>query len=340
LIALGAGAIGALAMVLILAAAGVLGDEAQSGRAVQTASEPDDADAAARVAAAAGQSVVGIIAATPMGPRRASGVYVRNGEVITSVHAVEGADGLTVVEADGSRRAGSVVGVDDSTGLALVRVASGAAPAKLAASDDLKVGQWILALGGTDGSGSWVASGVVASMGGWADDGSGAMRPGMILVDARTPLEARGGALLDRRGHVVGVLAGTTGDDANGLATPIATVRDVAAQLSEKGRAAHGALGVHAVDEDQPRGARVASVAAGSAAAEAGVAAGDVIVEVDGAPIRSVADLVVAVRLRQPADRVPVVLVRQAKQRRMTVVLGTASAQQGQAPATTVSTSG
>jgi putative serine protease PepD len=340
-IAFGAGTFGALAMVLVLGAAGLLGDSGDPAPPRQAAEVTGaDGDAAARLAAAAGQSVVGIIVTTPMGPRRSSGVYVRNGEIVTSAHAVEGADELTVVDADGSRRDGSVVGKDDSTRLALVRVDGDTDPAKLATGTQLKVGQWVLALGGTDGTGPWVATGVVASMGGWADDGSGSMKPGMITVDTVTPPEARGGALLDRNGHVVGVLAGATGDATAGLATPIATVRSVAAQLAEKGKAAHGALGVHAVDASHPRGARVETVSPASAADQAGLASGDVVVEVDGTRIRSVADLVVAVRRHEPGDRVQVVVERKDKSRRIAVVLGSAEDPVPAGETLTVSTPG
>jgi S1-C subfamily serine protease len=329
-LALGAGVIGALAMVLVLAAVGLLNESPDRARLVST--EPTDPEAAARLAAVAGQSVVGIIVATDAGLRRASGVCVRDGQVVTSAHAVDGARQVTVVDADGSRRSGTVVGTDESTQLALVRVDGGASPAKLAANGNLKVGQWILAVGGSDGSGPWVATGVVASMGGWANN-AGQMTPGLITVDAATPVEALGGALLDRQGHVVGVLAGTNAEQTGGLATPIATVRDVAAQLAEKGKATHGALGVRAIDEERPRGARVASVIDGSAAAKAGLAPDDVVVDVDGAPIRNVADLIVAVRLRQPDDRVQVTVMRHRKPQTMTVVLGAAGE-----PATTGTT--
>jgi S1-C subfamily serine protease len=342
LIALGAGVVGALVMVVVLAAAGLLEEGNDTGPRRAAADEPADAetDTAARLAAAAGQSVVGIIVGTPMGPRRASGVYVRNGEVVTTTHAVEGADELTVVGADGSRRPGTVVGRDDSTRLALVRVDGEAPAAKLAASGDLEVGQWILALGGTDGTGSWVATGVVAAMGGWSYDRSGKKTAGMITVDTVIPPEATGGALLNRQGHVVGLLAGATADETGGLVTRIANVRDVAAQLAEMGRAAHGALGVHVVDAEHRRGARVAAVTAGAAADDAGIHTDDVVVELDGAPVRNAADLVAAVQLRQPDERVQIVVMRKAKPRRMAVVLGTATEDDPEATVTNVSTAG
>ncbi len=267
-----------------------------------------------------------------------SGVFVRSGEVITSQAAVQGATGFTVVGANGRRHSGSVVGQDATTRLALLRVdGGGSSPARLAANDDLQVGQWIVALGSTEGSERWVATGVVASLGGWAQDGSGEPSPGMITVDADMPPEARGGALLDGDGNVVGILAGATMDDNGGLATPIATVRDVAAQLASTGKASHGALGVRTEDGEQPRGARVLSVVADSAAALAGLAAGDVVVKVDDRAIRDAADLVVAVRRRRPADHVTVTVLRRKAEKRLDVTLGSTDGTRVATPDTTSS---
>jgi S1-C subfamily serine protease len=246
---------------------------------------------------------------------------VRNGQVITSASAIDGATALTVVGGDGSKRAGEVVGVDPSTRLALIRVDGGSNPAKLAANGKLKVGQWILALGGTDGTGPRVATGVIASLGGWAEDGSGATNAGMITVDAVLPPEANGGALLDRNGHVVGILAGSTKDAMAALATPIATVRNVAAQLAATGKADHGSLGVRITDNDEPRGAKVLEVTDGSAAHTAGLKSGDVVVRLADEPIRSAAELVVAVRMRKPGERLAVTLRRDGDEERVTVTL-------------------
>lgn len=337
-LALGAGVLGALAMVVVLAVAGLLGESSNSATDARSNDRPNEPDAAARLAAVANPSVVGILVATPSGVRRVSGVCVRNGEVITSASAIEGARSLTVVGADGGRRTGTLVGQDPATRLALVRVDGGSDPAKLAANGDLRVGEWILALGGTDGSGPWVATGVVAAMGGWADDGSGSPSAGMITVDAVLPPEAQGGALLDRNGHVVGILAGATKDEMGGLATPIATVRNVAAQLAATGKAAHGALGIRTSDDDHPRGARAVSVMDGSAADEAGLLAGDVIVKFDGTNIDNAADLVVAVQLRRPDDRVQLSVVRDGTAKRMMATLGSVEPASGVEPAAPVST--
>ncbi len=321
-LALGAGVIGALAMVVVLAVAGLLGESTKPITVARASDQPNEPDGAARLVAIANPSVVGILVATPSGIRRVSGVCVRNGQVITSASAVAGATGITVVAAGGARHRATLIGEDPSTRLALVGIDGDTHPAKLAANSDLQVGQWILALGGTDGSGPRVATGVVAAMGGWADDGSGSPSAGMITVDAVLPPEAQGGALIDRNGHVVGILAGATKDELRGLATPIATVRNVAAQLATTGKATHGALGIRAADADHPRGARVVSVVPGSAADGAGILVNDVIVSFDGTEIESAADLVVAVQLRRPGNRIQLSLARDGKPKRMTATLG------------------
>ena len=335
-LAVGAGVIGALAMVVVLAFAGLLGEQSRTVTVARATDQPNRPGGAARLVDLAHQSVVGILATTPSGVRKVSGVFLRSGQVITTAAALEGATALTVVAEDGKREVGAMVGEDPTTRLALIRVDGGQSPAKLAAKDDLQVGQWILALGATDGAGPWVATGVVASLGGWAEDGSGAANAGMITVDANLPPQAAGGALLDRDGHVVGILAGATKDQKGGLATPIAMARNVAAQLATTGKAAHGALGVRAEDGDEPRGARVLSVVEDGAAAHSGITAGDVVVRIDGQPIRDAADLVVAVRRHQPADRVAVTVLRHDRARHMEVTLGSTDGDPGVASSTTV----
>jgi putative serine protease PepD len=335
---LGAGVIGALAMVVVLAVAGLLGDSPRTVTVARASEPPAEPDSAASLAALANPSVVGIVAVTPAGIRKVSGVWMRSGEVITTASAIQDATSLTIVGADGSKRAGEVVGRDPATRLALVRVDGDSNPAKLAADGELQVGQWILALGGTDGSGPRVATGVVASLGGWAVDGSGAPSAGMITVDAVLPPEANGGALIDRNGHVVGILAGSTKDAMAALATPIATVRNVAAQLAATGTAAHGSLGVRITDDDKPRGARVLEVTPASAAHAAGIVAGDVIVKLGDEPVHSAAELVVAVQMRRPDERLPVTVVREKEHLRLMATLGAVATMPGSVAAETVST--
>jgi S1-C subfamily serine protease len=184
------------------------------------------------------------------------------------------------------------------------------------------VGAWVLALGNTNASGPWVTTGVVASMGGWADDGSGVAKAGLITTSAPMPNGARGGALVDRSGRVVGILAGSPGGIDGGLATPVSVLRTVADQLANTGRASHGSLGVSASDTTSPRGARVTQVFGGTGAAAAGIKVGDVIVRLDGAAIPDTAALVAAIRGRKPDDRVSLVVARARRHLEVTASLG------------------
>ena len=122
-----------------------------------------------------------------------------------------------------------------------------------------------------DGSGPWVATGVVASLGGWAEDGSGSPTAGMITVDAVMPPEAqRRRAARPQRSRGRDPRRRDQATRWAALATPIATVRDVAAQLAATGKADHGSLGVRTADErPTAAGRRSSRVAEGSAAATA-----------------------------------------------------------------------
>src|SRR4051812_28353938 len=125
LLAVGAGVVGALAMVVVLAVAGLFDESSNPSTVPPATDRPNESGGAARLAAIANPSVVGILVATPAGVRRVSGVCVRNGQVITNAAAIAGATALTVVAADGSRRTGTLAGEDPSTRLALVRVDGG-----------------------------------------------------------------------------------------------------------------------------------------------------------------------------------------------------------------------
>lgn len=334
-LALGGGLAGALVMVLALAAAGVLGDGSDAPRA--RPERAADADTAARLAATAGPAVVGVATATAMGPRRASGVALRDGYVLTTTAAVEGGDSIAMVGADGASHAATVIGRDDLSGLALLHVDGAVTePAPLASEDSVEVGAWVLALGAGDGM-PWVSTGVVSSLGGWTRDGTGTVRAGMISTNAPSGETAHGGALVDRSGHVVGILAGGAGGDGPLVATPISVARQVATQLAEQGWAAHGSLGLQVEDEDEPRGARIDAIEPGGPAAPSDLEPGDVIVAVAGKPVRDTAALVYEVRRRLPGASVELRVRREEETLRITVVLGTIETEAPTSPSPTAS---
>lgn len=321
---LAGGAAGALVVVVVLAVAGVLGRTPSRPIAAFSASRPADPDAATRLAASVGHGVVAVLATTPLGVRRSSGVCVQDGQVVTSAPRVAGATSVTIVTLDGTSHPVTAVASDPVSDLAVLRVGHAVPLDPVRPTDsDARVGQWVVAVGGGDGRGHWVATGVIAAMGGWVDDGSGTPKAGLITTDAALPDEALGGALLDQHGSVVGILAGTDLRTRAGFATPVAVARDIADQVASTGSVEHGGLGVQVTDVDDPSGARVATVMPSSPAARAQLAPGDVIRAVDGEPVDDAARLVYEMRRRRPGTGVELRVQRAHSTKTIRVVLGT-----------------
>ena len=152
-------------------------------------------------------------------------------------------------------------------------------PAKLGTPEEVRAGDWVVAVGRTSTSGPWVTSGVVTATRGWTQDAAGVAHPGLINTNTAVVDEARGGALVDGRGHIVGILAMTGAGATRASAMPADMADDVATQLTQNGKATHGALGVQA--RDTSTGPTVSEVVAGSSAAHAGIHVDDRIVAID-----------------------------------------------------------
>jgi putative serine protease PepD len=321
-LAIGAGIVGALTMVAVLGIAGLLGGP-DSSQSQSSADRNNDTDAAERIAAVAGHSVVGVLAMTPLGTRRASGVVVAPGDLLTTTAAIAGATSTRVVDNKGTSRPATVLGKDDVTGLVVLQFDShGLDPANLASDDEVRSGTWIVAVGGGSGTGPFVTSGVVSSLGGWSDDGSGVSKPNLITTNTPMPATARGGALLDSSGRLVGVLAGSVYGGAGALATPADMARSVLDQLADSGHVEHGALGIRATDDDDGGGVRVSAVPAGSPAAKAKVKVGDVIVAVNSVRVPDSATLVYEVQRHRAGDEVTLSVTRAGKKLNLAVTLG------------------
>lgn len=326
-----AAALGAVAIVIALAASGVLGsDSAQIspvGVATAGSSLAGD-DPIAALVASSGASVVAVRAsgADPFtAPVTASGVALGRNEVLTGAGVVVGASTVTVA-ADGRVLTAEVVGTDADTDLALLRVRDGElAPARLGKADELSVGQVVIGLGIAGGDHRWVGRGIVSSLDRMALTGSGVVLAGLVETDLRPGAAVAGGALLDAGGALVGILVGA----APGHALPIEWARDVADQIATNGRARHGWLGVGAADAgDRPGGgARLTSIAPGGPGEGAGLQPGDILTAVGGERITDVADLVAAVARRRPGDPVTVMLWRSDGRRRVEANLGDRASQ-------------
>jgi S1-C subfamily serine protease len=267
-----------------------------------------------------------------------SGVIFRSdGHLLTSLHVVEGALDIQVILSSGRQLPGRIVGTDRDTDLAVVKVDGGLFPvATLGTAADLEVGQAAIAMGSPRGvtSGPSVTVGVVSALHRQVKSRTdGPILVDMVQTDAPISAGSSGGALLDDSGAVIGITtvapSGDGGTDALGFATPIDVARSVADQLIQTGKVAHVWLGVEGSDLDGATasrlnidgGAMVAQVTEGSPAQQAGVSADDVIVSVNGTAVHSMGELVVALRVQAPGDRVVIEVMRATARQTMQVQL-------------------
>lgn len=319
---LGAGVAGAL-----LATAGMFAAGAFDVRVVERVAAPAE-DVRAGVPAAveaASRSVAAVTVQRADGQAVGSAVAVRgDGHLVTDAALVDGARTVRVVVHGGSGHDADVVGLDPLTGVAVLRVdAAGLAPARLGTSSSLRSGAEAVVVGARGGDG-WRASVQTTSVSAVApriEGADGTARYGMIVVDAPFRPGSAGAALVAADGTVVGVAAGMAGPGAGGVATPIELVLHVADQLISRGEARHVWLGLHGSDAPAG-GAVVDDVVAGGPADRAGLVAGDVVRAVDGEPVRSMASLIVALRLHLPGDVVVLAVERGGERRDVRVDLG------------------
>jgi S1-C subfamily serine protease len=263
-----------------------------------------------------------------------SGVLFRDdGMLLTSAHVVDDADTIKVRLADGRRFDGTLIGVDKLTDVAVVDIdADDLTVAVLGTAKDLEVGAPAVAIGSPLGlqGGPSVTTGVISAVDRTIEGPDGALH-GMIQTDAPIAPGSSGGALVDTTGAVVGIITAAAGEAGGrfGFATPIDLAHRIAVELVEDGTASHSWIGIEGTDltDEQASamgvdgGARVRSLMRGSPAADAGLAQGDVITEIDGQPIRSMPALVVALREHRPGDEVRVAYWRDDKRAETSVKL-------------------
>jgi S1-C subfamily serine protease len=305
----------------------------------------------ARVASQVGPSVVQVNVKvaqnTPFGPRSGEGVgsgviYRKDGYIITNDHVVRRASEVDVAFADGTTEPTEVVGRDPNTEIAVLKVNRDNLPAaKFSQAEELIVGQLAVAIGSPSGFESTVTSGIISGLSReFPPELTGGYERSLvdlIQTDAAISPGNSGGALADRDGEVIGVNVAylppaETGAVNIGFAIPSDTAVSVADQLIETGEVSSPYLGVGLADlslEDAERfglevgsGAIVETVEPGSAADEAGVRAGDIIVAVDDTPVESTGDLLGALRDYQAGDTVQLTVVRNGQETTLDVTLG------------------
>jgi len=275
-----------------------------------------------------------------------SGVIVdaRRGYIITNAHVVENAREITVTLFDEREFPAKLVGSDPRTDIAVVQIeAPGLTQISLGDSDRLEPGDYVAAIGNPFGLQHSVSYGIVSALGrsGMNPDGF----ESLIQTDASINPGNSGGALVNLRGELVGInnmiLSGSGGNIGIGFAIPANMARSVMDQLIRFGSVKRGQIGVtlapvtadiaQALGLAAPNGALVTQVARESAAARAGLRAGDVVTGVNGKAVRSVAEFRNAIGLMRVGDRAEIALLREGKPVKVSAVVTDPAANGGTA---------
>ena len=279
---------------------------------------------------------------TPRAPRRTqshgSGVIIDSkGLILTNHHVVASRKNatITVTLSDQNEFEATIIGMDEKTDLALIQINAGydLPTVPLGNSDTLEIGEGVLAIGNPFGLDRTVTSGIVSAKG--RRIGAGPY-DNFIQTDASINPGNSGGPLINHRGEVVGVNTAIYsrggGNVGIGFAIPINLVKELLPQLQSDGRVTRGWLGVafqkmtpllaESLSVGESRGALVAEVLPDTPAAESGFKSGDVIVEFDGIPIKESGDLPMIVARTPVGKEVGVKVVRDGKERTLTVSIG------------------
>jgi serine protease Do len=259
-------------------------------------------------------------------PRKGTGsgfVIDKNGYILTNHHVIDGADRVSVRLLDGRTLRAETIGSDPDTDIALIKVSASTplTSAPLGNSDQLRVGEWVCAIGNPLAYEHTVTVGVVSFIGRKLFDTS---LDHYIQTDAAINFGNSGGPLINIRGEVVGINAAISSRASSiGFAVPINQAREILPQLREKGRVSRGYIGVTLKDIDQDlqrslrltmaRGALVQDVAAGSPGARAGMRAYDVIVAVDGKGVTTNDALIQDIAGRRPGSVASLQIVRDGR---------------------------
>ena len=266
-----------------------------------------------------------------------------DGYIMTNNHVVGDADKVTVRLLDGREYTAKTIGTDPPTDVAIIKIdADGELPfLKLGDSDQLEVGDWVLAVGNPFGLSHTLTAGIVSAKG----------RSGMGLNDYENFIQTdaainpgnSGGPLVNLDGEVVGmnsaIFSRSGGYMGIGFAIPINMIEDIRDQLVEHGSVTRGRLGVYIQDLtkdladsfgiEQRKGILVAQVLEKSPAEEAGLKQGDVIIALDGNPVEKVAKFRNQIALTHPGTKVTLTVLRDGKEKKVDVKIGTLDAEEG-----------
>lgn len=277
---------------------------------------------------------------TPKRQGSGSGVIIsQDGYIVTNNHVVEGADELTVTLNDNKEYSARIIGTDKNTDLALIKIEGKDFPAiTIANSDDIKVGEWVLAVGNPFNLTNTVTAGIVSAK------GRSLYQNGVesfIQTDAAINRGNSGGALVNTKGELIGInamLYSETGSYSGyGFAIPTSIMNQVVADLKKYGTVQRAVIGIKGgdvknyidaqkandkeVDLGTMEGIYVDEVTEESAAEEAGLAKGDVITAVDGKAVTKMSELQEALVKKRPGDKMAITFLRNKKKETKTVTL-------------------
>lgn len=277
---------------------------------------------------------------TPKKEATGSGVLISSdGYIVTNNHVVEGADELTVTLNDNREFSARIIGTDKNTDLALIKVNATGLPAiKVISSDDIKVGEWVLAIGHPLNLRATVTAGIVSAKA--RSLGANGVEA-FIQTDAAINQGNSGGALVNANGELIGInamLTSPTGSNIGyGFAIPTTIMNKVVADLKEYGTVQRGLIGIQGqdarsyidsqkeqgkeIDLGTNEGIYVAKVVEDGAAADAGIEEGDVITAVDGQKVTKMAELQEILATKRPGDKVSLSYLHKKSKKTTSVVL-------------------
>ncbi|MDX2301700.1 MAG: Do family serine endopeptidase [Microscillaceae bacterium] len=281
----------------------------------------------------------------PQGPQESQGsgsgvIISQDGYIVTNNHVVDNASKIEVILNDKKTFEAKVIGVDPSTDLAVIKVETTGLPnIILGNSDDVRVGQWVLAVGNPFNLESTVTAGIVSAKGRNLNilrDKDRAPIESFIQTDAAVNPGNSGGALINPKGELIGIntaIATPTGTYAGySFAVPINIVRKVMKDIIEYGSVQRAYLGITIRELDGnyakekglkgiTEGVRIETVTSGSAAEEAGLKEGDIIVKIDGKIIKTSPQLLEEIAKRRPGNKIQVEAIRDGSPKTFEVFL-------------------
>ena len=278
---------------------------------------------------------------TPKKTATGSGVIIStDGYIVTNNHVVDGADELTVTLHDSKEYSARIIGADKTTDLALIKIDAKNLPAiRIANSDNVKVGEWVLAIGNPLGLNNTVTAGIISAKA--RTLGANSVES-FIQTDAAINAGNSGGALVNTNGELVGInamLYSQTGSYSGyGFAIPTTMMNKVVADLKQYGTVQRAMIGISgrdvktqvdmekeegkdATDYGTMEGIYVAEVVDNSAAAEAGIEKGDIITEVDGQKVTKFGDLSGIIAQKRPGDKINITYLRKKAKKTATLTL-------------------